>query len=105
MSTRKILIIAGLLTVSLFAVMPEASARHHCRSRSAFGFSVNVGGPGYVAAPAPVVVAPPVYPVYPPPPGYYYPAYTTYPAYYPPVVVEQPRYYVQPGFSYSYWRR
>ena len=100
----KMLKLSSILILTLFflsAFIPEASAK---RCRSSFGLRVNVGGPNYVVAPAPapVVAAPaPVYPAYVAPapyPYYYAPA----PA---PVVVESPGVYVQPGFSYSYWRR
>lgn len=94
-------------TLLLLSFSSEASARHHCKSRSSFGLSFNIGGPSYVApAPAPVVVAPaPVYPVgYPVPAPVYYQTPTGY-YYSAPVVVERrPSVYVQPGFSYSFWR-
>lgn len=97
------ILLLSILFISAF--IPEASARH-CRSRTSFGLSFNVGNPGYVVAPAPApaYVAPaPVY-AYPAYPGYMAPA--PYPYYYnAPVVVERPGYYVQPGFSYSHWRR
>ena len=110
-----------LLTLCFLSTfIPEANARCH-RSRSSFGFSMNVGGPSYVVAPAPVVAAAPVY-VAPPPvyaaPAPVYPRYVTpapTPYYYSTptavmverpsaVVVERPVGYVRPGFSYSYWR-
>lgn len=109
----KMMKLSSIFLLSLFfisAFVPEASARHGCRS--SFGLSFNVGGPGYVVAPAPVVAAP-VYqaPVYPAP-VYQAPVYPTYvqaPAYYysapAPVVVQRPGYYVQPGFSYTYRSR
>lgn len=122
----KIMKLSSILLLSLFfmsAFIPEASARKYCRSRSSFGLSFNVGTPGYVVAPAPVVAAPvvapaPVYP-YPAPayvaaPGYAAPGYAAYPSYpysyySAPVVVGRPgpAVYVQPGFSYSHthWRR
>lgn len=96
--------LSSIFLLSLFflsAFIPEASARHHCKSRTSFGLSFNVGGgPGYVVAPAPVVAPPPVYVAPAPVPAYSY--YYAAPA---PVVVENPGVYVQPGFSYSYWRR
>ncbi len=99
----KITKLSSILLLSMFfmwAFIPEASARHHCRS--SFGLNFNVGNPGYVVAPAPAPVVAPA-PVYP------YPAYVApapvYPYYGAPVVVERPGMYVQPGFSYSYWRR
>lgn len=105
-------IIGLFIAVFILTCIPEASAKHHCRSRTSVGFSVNMGSPGYVVAPAPVVVAVP--PVYPPPPAVYtyatpypcatYTTYATYPYYSAPVVVERPAAYVQPGFSYSYRR-
>ncbi|MFI0434918.1 MAG: hypothetical protein ACH350_04215 [Parachlamydiaceae bacterium] len=109
-----------LTFVFLSSFVPEASAR--CRkNHSSFGFSVNVGGPDYVVAPAPVVVPPPVYTTAPTvyaAPAPVYPGYVTpapYPYYYSApapvvvqrpatVVVERPAGYVRPGFSYSYWR-
>ena len=109
-----------LTTLLMLAFIPEASARHHCRSQTSFGLSFNTGGPSYVVpAPAPVVIAPApvVYPGYvTPAPVYSYPypySYTYYGApnygapngyYSAPVVVERPGTYVRPGFSYSYWR-
>jgi hypothetical protein len=105
MSFMKLSSIFLLAVLFIGAFIPEASARRHCRSRSSFGLSFNLGGPGYVVAPAPApaVIAPaPVYPgraYVAPPPVYPYPYY-----YAPPVMVERPGVYVQPGFSYSYWR-
>ena len=110
MNVLKLSSIAALVVLSFVLFTPEASAKH-CRSRSAFGFNVNIGGPSYVVAPAPVVVAAPQ-PVYAVPGQPVYavpqPVYATYPPTYyynAPVVVERPAAYVQPGFSYSYFRR
>lgn len=105
-----------LAVLFLGAFIPEASARH-CKKRSSFGLSFNVGGPGYVVAPAPApVVAAPVYPVYPPYPTYqgYVPGTVYYgapvygaPVYGAPVEVVRPAapVYVEPGFSFSYKNR
>lgn len=112
----KMMKLSSIFLLSLFfisAFIPEASARH-CRNRTSFGLSFNVGGPGYAVAPAYVAPAP-VYPAYAAPayvaPAYAAPAYVApapYPYYYSapaPVVVERPGVYVQPSFSYSHWRR
>lgn len=116
----KIMKLSSILLLSMFflwAFIPEASAKQHCRSRTSFGLSFNMGNPSYVVAPAPVAPAPVIapapvyrYPTYAASaPVYRYPAYVApapvyYPYYTAPVVVERPSVYVQPGFSYSYWR-
>lgn len=94
---------------SLFALccfIPEASAKHHCRSRTSFGLSFNFApAPNYVAynyvAPAPVAVAPVAVAPYGP--------VIAQPIYYPyaqQVIVQRPYtgVYVGPQVSYSYWR-
>lgn len=101
MKWSSILMFCGLF---MSAFIPEAHAGH--RSCTSFGLSFNVApAPSYVVAPAPAVVAPA--PVAVAPYGGYYYAAPAYPYYYnAPVVVEpSPSVYVQPGFSYSYWRR
>jgi len=120
MKFLKITSVLILSAVFFSAFIPEASARYGCKRRSSFGMSFNVGGPGYVVAPAPVVaapvvVAPAVVPVAPAPVvygyGYGYNTYVApapYPYYYTapaPVVVQRPA-YVQPstGFSFSFRR-
>lgn len=120
----RLLKLSSVFVLTLFFItilIPEANARGR-RSHTSFGFSVNVGGPGYVVAPAPVAVPPPcpVVVAGPRPPvvvtpapiaAPMYPAYVApapYPYYYAPapVVVERrPRMFVQPGFSYTYRRR
>lgn len=113
----KMLKFSSIIFLSFFfmsAFIPEVSAKGgHGKHRSSFGLSFNLGAPGYVVAPAPVIAAPvmapapvvvparvspaPAYRMYvaPQPYAYYYSA----PA---PVVVEKP--YVQSGFSFSYRR-
>lgn len=108
-----ILLLSGLF---LSTFIPEANARSYCKT--SFGLNFNVGNPGYVVAPAPVVAAPVVAPAPVMVPGYQgYPGYPAYAAPVPgyqyyygapaPVVVERPRVYVQPGFHYSHsrWHR
>ena len=78
----------GLMATFLFTAAPSVS-----QARSHYGFSVNLGGPAFLApapvyvAPAPVVIAPP-----PPPPVIYRPAPVVYGPVCPP----------RPGFSFSY---
>lgn len=94
-----------VVTLLLFGFSTEVHAGHHCKSRTSFGFNVNLGGPTYVVPPPPppppVYVAP-AYPVYGAP-VYAYPAPYSY--YSAPVIVERPSVYVRPGVSYTYWRR
>jgi len=91
---------SSILLLSVFfmwAFIPQANAKHHCRSRTSFGLSFNVApAPSYVVAPAPVVAPVPVA-VYRP---YVAPVYPYYRA---QVVAPVPSVYVQPGFSFSYW--
>lgn len=114
----KIITWSSIFLLSVFfmwAFIPQASAKHHNRSRSSFGLSFNIApAPRYVpvapvpvAPVAPIAVVPNPYgarPVYPypyyapvPGPGYYAPA----PAY---VQRSAIRPHVQPNLSYSYWR-
>lgn len=115
----KIMKWSSIFLLSMFfmwMIIPQAHAKHHCKSRTSFGLSFNVAPvttASYVAvapAPAPVptrIVAPAPVAVMPQPAyatGYVY-SYPYY-NYSAPVYVKRaaPRVYVQPGFSYSYWR-
>jgi hypothetical protein len=103
---------SSILLLSIFfmwSFIPQVHAKHHCKNRTSFGLSFNVGvAPSYVAptpivAPVPVAIYRPyVAPIYP-----YYRAQVVapVPTYRTRVVTPAPSVYVQPGFSYSYWRQ